>query len=253
MSVNDIKDNAYQTIGPESSLSVAQRLFHVTFKTSGVLYWIGGWLFLFGSILFYPRYANIYDIPGEGALIGGWLFVFGCIMFQSGSLIEVWNARYAHKEGSDFNRFLPMMMAVSNVLGSVCFVYGGVYFLPKYYNENPSLGCYLFIAGCSIFSYAILIDVPRMIREKQAIFGLWTTCAVFNMVGNILFIVGSYYFLPKFLFVEDADLASSNLIYSTNYFVVGSVAFIIAPTAQVIALYKDVASAPVAAALQTQP
>ncbi|KAF0708187.1 hypothetical protein As57867_006407, partial [Aphanomyces stellatus] len=127
----------------------------------------------------------------------------------------------------------------SNVIGSILFVYGGVYFLPSYYAENPSLGCYLFIAGCTVFSFAIFVDVPRMIRANQPIFGLWTAVAVFNMAGNILFIVGSYYFLPKFLFVEDVDAAADNLVYSTNIFVVGSITFIIAPLAQLAVLVHE--------------
>ncbi|KAF0708188.1 Aste57867_6424 [Aphanomyces stellatus] len=78
-----------------------------------------------------------------------------------------------------------------------------------------------------------------MIRANQPIFGLWTAVAVFNMAGNILFIVGSYYFLPKFLFVEDVDAAADNLVYSTNIFVVGSITFIIAPTCQILGTYYD--------------
>ncbi|KAF0692143.1 hypothetical protein As57867_016688, partial [Aphanomyces stellatus] len=203
------KDTPYSSLDTTAATpSIAQRCAYLTFQTSGVCYFAGGWLFLIGSILFYPRYTNLYDIAGEGPLIGGWLFLFGCVGFLIGSLIEVKNNRNAHKEGADWLRFIPITTSVSNVIGSILFVYGGVYFLPSYYAENPSLGCYLFIAGCTVFSFAIFVDVPRMIRANQPIFGLWTAVAVFNMAGNILFIVGSYYFLPKFLFVEDVDAAA---------------------------------------------
>ncbi|ETV98576.1 hypothetical protein H310_08699 [Aphanomyces invadans] len=231
-----------------TTLSIVDRFVHLTFKSSGVCYLIGGWFFLIGSILFYPRYFTLYGEDGQGPLIGGWLFLFGCIGFLVGSLIEVVNARTAHIGAVDWQRYIPITTAVSNVIGSVCFVYGGVFFLPTYYAEDPALGCYLFVAGCAVFSFAIFADIPRMIRANQPVVGLWTTVAVFNMVGNTLFIVGSYYFLPKFLFVE-GDTAVDNLVYSTNYFVVGSIAFIIAPIAQVLATHNDfVADVPIAAA-----
>ncbi|ETV78100.1 hypothetical protein H257_08306 [Aphanomyces astaci] len=234
-----------------SPLSLAARLFHVTFKSSSVCYFICGWLFLIGSILFYPRYYTLYGEDGLGPLIGGWLFVFGCVGFLAGSLFEVFVARAAHVGGSDWQRFIPITTSVSNVIGSVCFVYGGVYFLPSYYAEDPALGCYLFIVGCSVFSFAIFADIPRSLRANQPLVGLWTSVSLFNMIGNILFIVGSYYFLPKFLYVE-GDAAVDNLVYSTNYFVVGSVAFIIAPFAQIAGTYNDlVAQAPVAKAVDT--
>ncbi|OQS06909.1 hypothetical protein THRCLA_20264 [Thraustotheca clavata] len=208
---------------------------------TGGLYFIGGWSFLVGSILYYPGYANIYDIVGEGSLIGAWLFVVGCITFLTGSCVDTFNARLC--EGDDIVAYFPFVCSLTNVIGSVQFLVGAVYFVPVVYATASMVGCYLFITGCSCFVAAILVDVARMLKTGHIMSQIWWfLCCIFNCVGNILFIVGSYYFLPRFLAPENdpnGDIATANTIFAVNNFVVGSVAFVLAPTFQLVALYKD--------------
>ncbi|EQC41507.1 hypothetical protein SDRG_01474 [Saprolegnia diclina VS20] len=227
---------------PRSTLEVLQYYF------SGSLYWIGGWCFLAGSILYYPRYYTLYDIEGEGALIGAWLFVVGCFTFLIGSCWDAYCAKGC--EGTSSLRFFPLICSLWNVVGSVQFVIGGFYFVPVVYATAPSAGCLLFITGCSCFEIALLIDIARMFQvgsiRGQA---WWYIAAVFNILGNILFIVGSYYFLPKFLTATDDSeealaIATDNSVFAINNFVVGSIAFVLAPTAQLIALYLEPAVVP---------
>ncbi|OQR98515.1 hypothetical protein ACHHYP_08438 [Achlya hypogyna] len=215
---------------------------------SGSLYWVGGWCFLAGSILYYPRYANIYDSEGLGAIIGAWLFVVGCITFLVGSCWDVYCARAC--EGTGALRYFPVTCSLINVIGSIQFVIGGVYFVPVVYATAPSAGCYLFITGCSCFIVALLVDLARMLQSGtlrgQA---WWYAAAHFNVLGNILFIVGSYYFLPEFLTPTDDSpeaiaIATDNTVFAINNFVVGSVAFVLAPTAQLIAAYKEPIAVP---------
>ncbi|OQS04107.1 hypothetical protein THRCLA_20974, partial [Thraustotheca clavata] len=179
----------------------------------------------------------------EGGVIGAWLFVVGCAFFLFASCWEIFTTRLCH--GQNLLPYLPLICSVVNVIGSVQFIVGAVYFVPIVYATGPSVGCYLFITGCSTFLVANLIDFARFVQTGSFLNQIWWHLNFFfNCMGNVWFIVGSYYFLPQFLVLTpendpNGDIAASNTTFAVNLYVTGSVGFVLGPTFYILASYKD--------------
>ncbi|DAZ98950.1 TPA: hypothetical protein N0F65_000482 [Lagenidium giganteum] len=200
----------------------------------------GSVLFMIGSVMFYPKYYVLWD--NKGGLIASWTFLIGCVFFllaTNGHFIDT--IRY--NSGSSVRRILNAYNAMMYVTAAAVFQLGAIYFLPDYYALAPSLGCWAFIIGCVQFCIAAIVDIifigithadPKRKGFSTANLHCWgTVAAIGTFLGGIFFVLGSYYYLPKFVAVEDAALATSNSNKAVNYFVIGCVFFIINGLAQI--------------------
>lgn len=219
-----------------------------------ILFFHGGLLFLLGSICFYP---SMYDVTILSIHIGAWCFVVGCVFFAFASILDFIqhmqqkysstdqivlladeekgriNTSLSRKSTSSLSskdnssgdeseldpesNFILAKAIISfvNIFSAVSFVVGAMYFLPRFYEQNERIGCYGFIIGCIILclssSYMILA-----LRES--------ICqSLSTLIGSILFIVGSIFFLPEYLVLD------GGVVLAVNFFTIGSIFFTLTP------------------------
>ncbi|GFH49930.1 hypothetical protein CTEN210_06406 [Chaetoceros tenuissimus] len=214
----------------------------------------GGLLFLLGSICFYP---SMYDITILSIHIGAWCFIVGCAFFAFASILDFIqhmklkysstdqivfsqdeekgriNTSLSHKSTSSMSSrdnssqdetelnkesnfvLAKAIISFANIFAAMSFLVGAVYFLPRFYEQNERIGCYGFIIGCIILclssSYMILA-----LRES-----IWQSTS--TLIGSILFIVGSIFFLPEYLVLE------GGVVLAVNFFIIGSIFFTLTP------------------------
>jgi hypothetical protein len=227
----------------EKSGTFLRKTFYYIFQTSGVFFLWGGLLFLVGTVLYYPLFV-------EYATMAAWMYFFGCICFLLGSVIDLVQCcvdlllMYRQCVVVNIGHLFLLGTSLCNVIGSILFVIGGYFFLPAIYAEYPSAGCYLFISGCVIFLIAIFFHLAYVRESKNSRLKVWWyITAVLNSVGNILFITGSYYFLPKFVLVVDVSTATANIVYALDQYAAGAIAFTMAPLFQLYAIFLETPSA----------
>ncbi|GLE03113.1 hypothetical protein PINS_up011992 [Pythium insidiosum] len=203
-------------------------------------YIVGSVLFLLGSILFYPKYAVMWN--GQGAVIGAWTFLFGCICFllgTHGDFIDI----VRNNSGTPLRRVINAYNGTMYVGAAAVFQLGAIYFLPDYYVKSPSLGCYAFIVGCVMFCYASFIDLVFILftssdnqsrgLQLRNLFSWSATVALGCFFGAVFFILGSYFYLPKYIAQEDTVMATHYMNKAITFYVIGSVFFIINALAQI--------------------
>lgn len=218
-------------------LSRAEKMFYFAKVCSYIL---GSALFMVGSVMFYPDYLALWD--GKGWDVAAWSFLIGCVFFVLGTNADFIDT-IRFNSGSTTRRIVRAYNALMYVTAAGVFQLGAVYFLPEYYEISATLGCWAFIFGCIQFCIAALVDIvficithedPHKTGVDMSNLKCWGTIAcIGTFMGGVFFILGSYFYLPQYTWVEDADLATKNSIMAVNYFVIGCVFFIINGLAQV--------------------
>jgi hypothetical protein len=212
-----------------------------------VAYFVGSVLFLLGSIYFFPKYSVLWD--GKAGLFGSWCFVIGCLGFFLGANLDfIQTIRYNH--GTQLRQVIRAFNALCNYMATSIFILGGLYFLPSWYPKSPELGCWAFIVGCVLFCVAAVVDVgficfthedPRATGFRlKNVFCLGTVAALGTFVGALFFIVGSWYYLPKYINLVDEGTDYMN--EAITFYVLGSVGFIINSCALAPDTYRAVRS-----------
>ncbi|ETO74678.1 hypothetical protein F444_09638 [Phytophthora nicotianae P1976] len=208
-------------------------------------YFIGSLLFLLGSIFFFPEYSVMWN--GNAGLFGSWDFVIGCICFFTGANLDfIQTIRYNH--GTPLRQVLRAFTALFNYMATSIFILGGLYFLPSWYPKAPELGCWAFIIGCILFCIAAVSDIlficmthedPRVTGFRITNLFCWgTVAALGTFVGALCFIIGSWFYLPKYINHVDKGTYYMNL--AITFYVVGSVSFIINSCALAPDVYRAV-------------
>ncbi|KAH7484216.1 hypothetical protein PRIC2_003312 [Phytophthora ramorum] len=209
------------------------------------VYFLGSLLFLLGSIYFFPKYSVVWN--GKAGLFGSWDFVVGCIMFFTGANLDfIQTIRYNH--GTQLRQVLRALNALCNYLATSIFLLGGLYFLPSWYPKAPELGCWAFIIGCILFCIAAVVELfficmthenPRVTGFRIRNLVCWgTVAALGTLIGAVCFIVGSWYYLPKYINLVDEGTHYMNK--AITYYVLGSVFFLINSAALVPDAYKTI-------------
>lgn len=222
-------------------MTTLEKAFRIIIVASYVL---GSILFLSGSILLYPKYASLWN--GNAPLAGVWIYIFGCVFFVIGTQGDFINSARSCNQLSTGRRVVTMYNASCYILAALIFQLGSVYFLPDYYGPQPTIGCWSFIIGCILFCFGALVDIAFICithddRNKRGV-DLWnlvswnTVVAIGTFVGAMCFIVGSYYYLPQF--INDEKLGTHYINLALNWYVVGSVFFLINGLAQIPGLLE---------------
>ncbi|RLN47737.1 hypothetical protein BBJ28_00011213 [Nothophytophthora sp. Chile5] len=208
-------------------------------------YFFGSLLFLLGSIYFYPKYSVLWD--GKGGVFGSWAFVFGCLCFWAGANLDFIQAiRYNH--GSQLRQVIRAFNGLCNYMATSIFILGALYFLPTWYPKSPELGCWSFFVGCILFCIAAVVDIIFicMTHEDPHVSGFkiknifcWATVAALGtFFGALLFILGSWYYLPRYINLVDEGTHYMNK--AITYYVVGSVFFLINSLALIPDVYATI-------------
>ncbi|POM59389.1 hypothetical protein PHPALM_31888 [Phytophthora palmivora] len=210
-----------------------------------VTYFLGSLLFLLGSIYFYPEYSVMWD--GKAGVFGSWAFVVGCIMFFTGANFDfIQTIRYNH--GTQLRQVLRAYNALCNYMATSIFILGALYFLPSWYPKAPELGCWSFFVGCILFCAAAIVEIlficmthedPRVTGFKVKNAVCWgTVAALGTFIGALFFILGSWYYLPKY--INRVDDGTHYMNKAITFYVIGSVFFIINSLALAPDVYRAI-------------
>ncbi|KAK1932370.1 hypothetical protein P3T76_012364 [Phytophthora citrophthora] len=208
-------------------------------------YFLGSVLFLFGSIYFYPELSIKWN--GKAGLFASWCFVVGCIMFFAGANLDfIQTIRYNH--GTQLRQVIRAYNALANYMATSIFILGALYFLPSWYPKAPELGCWSFIVGCVLFCSAAIVEIlficlthedPRVSGFRFKNIACWGTVASLGtFFGALFFILGSYYYLPKY--INRVDDGTHYMNKAITFYVIGSVFFIINSLALIPDVYRAV-------------
>ncbi|KAL7688883.1 putative YrhK domain-containing protein [Plasmopara halstedii] len=200
-----------------------------------VVYFLGSLLFLLGSIYFYPEYSVMWS--GSAGVFASWCFVIGCIFFTGANLDFIQTIRYNH--GTPLRQVLRAFVALTNYMASSIFNLGALYFLPSWYPKSPELGCWSFFFGSILFSVSAVAEFfficmthedPRLTGFKIKNAFCWdAVAALATLVGAFLFVLGSWYYLPRYINLVDEGIRNMNK--AVTLYVIGSIFFIISSLA----------------------
>lgn len=164
---------------------------HFRWETiNAVVYVIGGFAFIAGSIMFFPSmkaYAN------TGAII----FIVGSLLYlvvTGHDLVEVYlSAKSRNVEPTIWDR-LEAWAAVSYVLGTVLFTLGSGFFLSAV--GLFTVGTWCFVIGSLLFVIGATINVLQIVQASDLLtLQLMNLTALTFVTGSVLFTVASIPYL----------------------------------------------------------
>ncbi|WP_129142154.1 YrhK family protein [Modicisalibacter coralii] len=159
---------------------------------NAILYKIGGFLFIVGSVFFFPRFEAYQNI-------GAWVFFVGSLLYlvvTGHDMLEVrkyWRQRSHHAPG----RRLEMLAASSYLTGTVLFTVGSLFFLSWW--GWFTAGAWCFVIGSLLFVLGASVNVLRIVQAPSLLSMQMTNLtAVAFVVGSVLFAIASIPYLWTF-------------------------------------------------------
>lgn len=193
---------------------------NLTWETiNTTVYLVGGVMFIWGSVLFFPELQSVSDR-------GSWVFFFASLMYVAVTghdLIEVIRYRATlQRKLTIWDRY-ETWAALSYLVGSVMFTAGSVFFLNAvgWY----AAGSWTFIIGSLLFVFGAVINVLEVVRApNMRTLQLMNLTAVTFVTGSTLFVVASVPYL--FALQSAADERTVDAFLAAQY-VLGSVLFLL--------------------------
>lgn len=181
------------------------------------VYLVGGVLFVWGSLLFFPRFEARSDR-------GAWIFFVGSLLFllvASHDTTEVVRHRRQQPRPSIWDRF-EAWAAISYLLGSALFAVGSIFFLSVvgwYY-----AGATCFVIGSLLFVLGATVNVLQIVQaEDRRTLQLMNLTALTYVTGSTLFTVAS---IPYLFTLDPADERTIDSFLAAQY-VAGSLLFLL--------------------------
>lgn len=163
---------------------------HFRWETiNAIFYLIGGLVFIFGSILFFPMYEKYEDI-------GAWIFFTGSLLYLVVTVHDMTEVRHAWRTSNhhDRNEVLEYTAAASYVLGTLLFTAGSIFFVSTIGWLIAGARC--FIIGSLLFVLGACINVFQSVQIRSlTTLQLMNYTAVTFVAGSILFTVASVPYL----------------------------------------------------------
>jgi hypothetical protein len=182
---------------------------------NAVLYKIGGFLFIIGSVFFFPRYEAYADM-------GAWVFFVGSLLYLVVTLHDLAEVRHHWRlsKTHDHDTILEYAAAASYVWGTILFTVGSVFFLSAV--GWLTAGAWCFVIGSLLFVVGASINVLQIVHSDSIkILQLMNLTAITFVVGAVLFTVASVPYLWK---VAASDRETLYAFLAWQY-LVGSVLF----------------------------
>lgn len=152
-------------------------------------YVLGGATFVGGSICFFPALE-------EWLAVGDWLFFAGSLLYllvTGHDLLEVIKY-WRHHETDTFADHIEFVAAWSYVIGTLCFLFGSLCFLPSLSWTVPGTWC--FIIGSLLFLVGGFVNILQVVEAPSLLYmQLFNLTVASFLVGSILFVVASVPFL----------------------------------------------------------
>ena len=181
------------------------------------VYLVGGVLFVWGSLLFFPALEARSDR-------GVWLFFVGSLLFllvAGHDTTEVVRHRRQQPRPSIWDRF-EAWAAISYVLGSTLFAVGSIFFLSAVGWYDAGAMC--FVVGSLVFVFGATVNVLQIVQaEDRRTLQLMNLTALTYVTGSVLFTVAS---MP-YLFTLDASDERTIDSFVAGQYVVGSLLFLL--------------------------
>ena len=152
---------------------------------NAIVYCLGGFIFIVGSVLFLPRYEKFADW-------GAWAFIVGSVFYllvTFHDLLESIQYFRSHQR-EDLYHIFEFLAATAYVTGTILFILGSVLFLPSLNKVNPAGWC--FIIGSLLFVAGACINVLQIIQAGSLLtLQLLNATAICFIVGSVLFLASS--------------------------------------------------------------
>ncbi|WP_269586003.1 YrhK family protein [Roseibium sp. Sym1] len=188
-------------------------------SVNAAFYKIGGLIFIFGSVLFFPAFEAYEDV-------GAWLFVVGSLFYllvTGHDLIEVINARRRRSGPPGLWDRLEAAAALTYVGGTLLFIVGSLCFLKRFGAEEAGATC--FVVGSLLFVAGAVVNVLQIVTAGSLIkLQLMNLTAISFVTGSVLFAVAS---VPYLWTVKNSADARELYAYLALLYVIGSVLFLL--------------------------
>jgi hypothetical protein len=181
------------------------------------VYLVGGVLFVWGSVLFFPRLEAHSDR-------GAWIFFVGSLLYvlvAGHDTTEVVRHRRQQPQPSIWDRF-EAWAAMSYLLGSTLFAAGSIFFLSVvgWYQA----GAICFVVGSLLFVLGATVNVLQILEaENRRTLQLMNLTALTYVTGSVLFTVAS---IPYLFTLDPADERTIDSFLAGQY-VAGSLLFLL--------------------------
>jgi hypothetical protein len=187
---------------------------------NAVFYKIGGFLFIIGSIFFFPRFEAYADL-------GAGIFFVGSLLYLVVTVHDLLEVRHHWWISGNHSRktILEYTAAASYVWGTILFTVGSVFFLSAvgwFY-----AGAWTFVVGSLLFVVGAFINVLQIVASRSIVtLQLMNLTAISFIVGSVLFTLASVPYLWDVKAPSDrttlyAFLAWQYLIGSVLFFLGG--------------------------------
>ncbi|MES1941100.1 hypothetical protein T5B8_12703 [Salinisphaera sp. T5B8] len=183
---------------------------------NAILYKVGGFLFIVGSVFFFPRLEAYQNI-------GAWVFFVGSILYlvvTGHDMLEVRKFWHQHNRHAP-DRRLELIAAASYLAGTLLFTVGSLFFLSWW--GWFIAGAWCFIIGSLLFVLGAGVNVLQIVQAPSLLSMQMTNLtAVTFVVGSVLFAVASVPYLWTF-----DNLASKQRLFSflAWQYLIGSLLF----------------------------
>ncbi len=193
---------------------------NLTWETiNTTVYLVGGVMFIWGSVLFFPEPQSVSDR-------GSWVFFFASLMYVAVTghdLLEVVRYRATRQHVLTIYDRYEAWAALSYLVGSLLFTAGSIFFLTAvgWYTA----GSWTFIIGSLLFVFGAVINVLEVLRApNMRTLQLMNLTAVTFVTGSTLFVVASIPYL--FTLQSATDQRTVDAFLAAQY-VIGSVLFLL--------------------------
>ncbi|PSO49589.1 MAG: hypothetical protein BRC33_06400 [Cyanobacteria bacterium SW_9_44_58] len=185
---------------------------------NAILYLVGGFSFIIGSIFFLPQFYNLSDI-------GAWIFFAGSLVYLivTGSDLLEATAYLRSQETKTIWDWLEFFIANVYVGGTILFTIGSLLFLSEI--EKIVAGGWCFTIGSLLFLIGACLNVIQIVKEQSFIkLQLLNATAITFALGSMLFLIASLPYLSDALTIKDNWVLFS---YVGWEYIIGSILFLI--------------------------
>ncbi|WP_420564550.1 YrhK family protein [Thalassobaculum sp.] len=192
---------------------------HFRWETvNAAFYTLGGLIFVFGSVLFFPS-LSAWENVGAGAFLAGSLLY---LLVTGHDVFEVIASHRDRGRRRSVWRVLEFWAAVAYLVGTLLFVAGSVFFFSAFDWIGPGAWC--FLVGSALFLLGAVVNVLEIIfADTLKTLQLLNLTAISFIVGSTLFCVASIPFLWELSSDADRRLLGAYLAW---LFLVGSGLFL---------------------------
>ena len=188
-------------------------------SVNALIYVIGGGMFIWGSVLFFPLFE-------ERADRGVWIFFFASLLYlvvTGHDAYEVAQYRRRSDNGSSTSKRSEVVAATSYLFGTLLFAVGSLFFLSSIGRYEGGAWC--FVLGSLLFVLGATMDVLQIVQASDLqTLQLMNLTALAFVTGSLLFGVASVPYLFSF---DDTDDERTIDAFLAAQFVIGSVLFVV--------------------------